>query len=131
MTDEQINIKIMGILGWKTHQRPKCDDLGPIGNLTEDCWYHPELEPLKPGTYSEQCLPSKPFNYAGDANLMLEACESLLGYNNGWAKFIDKLCVVTGAVNCSMIDALIITNRATAHQWAEALLRVFDMWEED
>jgi hypothetical protein len=68
-------------------------------------------------------------DYLNDLNAMHEAekatfCNSML-----WDIFVERLCDVTEAVNVSMIDALIITNRATAAQRAEAYLRTIGKWE--
>jgi hypothetical protein len=70
-------------------------------------------------------------NYLTDLNAMHEAAEVILGKSDAWVRFIDHLCDITGAVNCSMIDALIITNRATAAQWTEAVLRTIGKWEDE
>ncbi len=68
-------------------------------------------------------------DYLNDLNAIHEAekatfCNSML-----WDIFVERLCDVTEAVNVSMIDALIITNRATAAQRAEAYLRTIGKWE--
>ena len=129
MTDIKIRIKVAELRGWRWKK---------VKNSKFFAWHRPEAGFTEIPLWEAEPQPSKEDaaykwlpNYSVSFDAMHEACDILLECNNGWVKFIDKLCVVTGAVNCSMIDALVITNRATAIQWAEALLRLFDVWEED
>jgi hypothetical protein len=64
-----------------------------------------------------------PPNYLKDRGALHEACEVILGESTGWITFIDNLCEITGAVNVSMMDVLVITQRASTPQLAEALVR--------
>ena len=68
-------------------------------------------------------------DYLNDLNAMHEAEEATFCNSMLWDIFVERLCDVTEAVNVSMIDALIITNRATAAQRAEAYLRTIGKWE--
>jgi len=92
--------------------------------------------------WSESCIASMGINakgeywgslgvpdYLNDLNAMHEAEEATFCNSMLWDIFVERLCDVTEAVNVSMIDALIITNRATAAQRAEAYLRAIGKWE--
>jgi hypothetical protein len=69
-------------------------------------------------------------DYLNDLNAMHEAEKTTFNNSDLWISFIDYLCDATGAINCSMVDALIITNHATAAQRAEAFLRAIGRWVE-
>jgi hypothetical protein len=69
-------------------------------------------------------------DYLNDLNAMHEAEKMTFNNSDLWISFIDCLCDATGAVNCSMVDALIITNHATAAQRAESFLRAIGKWVE-
>jgi len=62
-------------------------------------------------------------NYCEDLNVMKEVENDAFGNSTLWIKFMEHLCDITGAVNISMVDAMVIIIRATARQRAEAFLR--------
>ena len=70
-------------------------------------------------------------DYMNDLNAMDQVKENVFRGSDAWITYIDFLCNITGAVNVSMLDALISTNRATATQQAEAFLKTLNLWEDE
>lgn len=121
MTPEQQNIAIAKAVGWKWNY-------GDESKMTEGLRYWSLGEwkfPQNAKTFEE--LPK----YTTDLNAMHEACEVAFGNSDAWISFVDHLCNITHAIDCSMHDALVITNRATAAQRAEAFLRTLGLWEDE
>jgi hypothetical protein len=69
-------------------------------------------------------------NYSNNLNAMHEVERTVFGSSNMWVDFMEHLCDATGAVNTSMVDAMVIIIQATAKQRAEAFLRTLGKWEE-
>jgi hypothetical protein len=62
-------------------------------------------------------------NYCEDLNVMQEVENATFGNSILWVEFMERLCDATGAVNTSMVDAMVIIIQATARQRAEAFLK--------
>jgi hypothetical protein len=103
MNDEQINAAIHAALG------------NPIG-----C----------PRCSDPECAYNSGINYCTDLNAMHEAEKTVFGSSNMLVDFMEHLCDATGAVNTSMVDAMVIIIQATAKQRAEAFLKTVGKWEE-
>lgn len=103
MTDQQINVAIHEALG------------NPIG-----C----------PRCSDPECSYNRGLNYCSDLNAMHEACESVFSESNAWSTFVYKLSKIICAGHYTDHDTLIMTNRATARQRAEAFLRTLGKWEK-
>jgi len=111
MTDEQINAAIAEACGWTD-----IDGLSAKGLMGKP--------PKKLCSFNY--LP----NYCNDLNAMHEAEETVFKNSILWVDFMEHLCTATGAVNTSMVDAMVIIIRATARQRAEAFLRTLGKWED-
>jgi hypothetical protein len=113
MTDQEINKTIAEACGWK--------EVEPWLN-GDRCF---ELNQSVCG-YRIEDLP----DYCNNLNAMHEAEKTVFGSSNMWVDFMEHLCDATGAVNTSMVDAMVIIIQATAKQRAEAFLRTVGKWEE-
>ena len=106
MTNEQINVAIAQACGWTILKKP-LSGFGFAAYAKE-----PNGDP-SPG------IP----DYCDDLNAMHEAEKTVFGNSILWVEFMERLCDATGAVNTSMVDAMVIIIQATARQRAEAFLK--------
>lgn len=113
MTDEQINQRIAEACGWKIFSKP----------LT-GCGFAAYAK--SPNGDPSPGVP----DYCNDLNSVAEACESVFSESNAWSTFVYKLSKIICAGHYTDHDTLIMTNRATARQRAEAFLRTLGKWEE-
>ena len=118
MTEEEINVKIAEVCGWKKVQM----------SAAQTIWFHEEHPPACTDNDSpNKCLP----NFCQDLNAMHEA-EGILPIEE-WRNYIDALEeVVKAHEHSSNMD--IINQRlfhATAAQRAEAFLKTLGLWIEE
>jgi hypothetical protein len=114
MTDEEINKAIAIHLGWQGVVSDPI--LGVMG--------------LPPSINDGDHLHIRTAMWTKDLNAMHEAEKTVFGSSNMWVDFMEHLCDATGAVNTSMVDAMVIIIQATVKQRAEAFLRTLGKWEE-
>jgi len=111
MTDQEINKAVAEYCGW-SECRLTIKGAGG-GTVFETAHGKP------PNRKYEASCP----DYTGCLNAMRVAENVTFGNSTLWIKFMEHLCDVTGAVNVSMVDAMVIIIQATAKQRAEAFLR--------
>ena len=119
MTDEEINKAIAEACGFVFRQQWQSNE----DEIKFTFWYYPEnwMGPdLRP------CAPA----FCLDLNAMQEACESVFSESNAWSTFVYNLSRIICAGHYSDYDILIMTNRATARQRAEAFLKTIGKWKD-
>jgi hypothetical protein len=121
MNDEKINIAIAESLGWKNCKvLPKPQKYWDVSNV-------PEMVRIGSPPVAGSCTFP---DYCNTLNAIHEAEKNVFGSSTLWVDFMEHLCDATGAVNTSMVDAMVIIIQATARQRAEAFLRTVGKWEE-
>lgn len=123
MTDEQINIKIAGLCGWKDIRRPIDNNYHDYPSDTLG-WLMGRVAGIAPGDIHWQNARPLP-NYAADLNACHEF-ERLSFFTKGapasrWEEYDNALFKICGGFAIAHADA---------RQRCEAFLRVHNQWEE-